>query len=180
MRVKCALRPCARNTTTHGIFTTSSFQLAEMLPEAPLIDLFWRSAAAFRERTGRACTKPSTAGSKTLVPWAGELGVYKDFEGTNKCHWPLWRWPLPAFLDVRQPAWLSWRTLLVCCANMGLYYWASGGWVLPVSCSCSLFHRAVPSCKDTSSFFFHTRFSHDAFSMQELWRNISTLTLFKE
>uniref|UniRef100_A0A663EWP9 SH3 domain-containing protein n=1 Tax=Aquila chrysaetos chrysaetos TaxID=223781 RepID=A0A663EWP9_AQUCH len=28
------------NMTTHGFFTTSSFQLAEMLPEAPLIDLF--------------------------------------------------------------------------------------------------------------------------------------------
>lgn len=160
--------------TTHGIFTTFSFQLTEMLPEDPLIVLFWKSAAEFQERRGRACTKPSTSSCNTLVPWAIKLEVYRDFEGTNKCHCPLWRWHLPACLDISQPAWLSWRTLLVCRANMDLYFWASGGWDLPVSCSCSLFHRVVASCRDTSSFFFHTHFSHDAFSEQELWRNIST------
>lgn len=36
----------------------------------------------------------------------------------------------------------------------GLVLWASGGWDLPVSCSCLLFHRAVPTLKSTGSFFF--------------------------
>lgn len=40
MPVKCALQPYAINVTVHGIFTT--FQLAEMLPEAPLIVLFFQ------------------------------------------------------------------------------------------------------------------------------------------
>lgn len=44
MHVKCALQPYAINMTVHGIFTT--FPLAEMLPEAPLIVLFFQKCCS--------------------------------------------------------------------------------------------------------------------------------------
>jgi len=40
MHVTCAGRSCAVNMTTHGVFPAFSFQLAEVLPEAPLTVLF--------------------------------------------------------------------------------------------------------------------------------------------
>lgn len=44
MHVKCALQPYTVNMTVHGIFT--AFPLAEMLPEAPLIVLFFQKCCS--------------------------------------------------------------------------------------------------------------------------------------
>ena len=177
MHVKCAVRPCAINMTMHGIFTTFSFQLAEMFTAAPLTVLFWKVPQHFRSEQAEHAPRPVLLAVTHCCPeqanWECTVILRVQISATV----PLGGGTYQHFWT-SQPAWLSWRMLLVCCANMGLYFWASGGRDLPVSCSCLLFHRAVASRRHTSSFFFHTHFSHDAFSVQELWRNISILTLF--
>lgn len=60
------------------------------------------------------------------------------------------------------------KDIICLLCKYGLVLWGLRGRDLPVSCSCSLFHRAVPSLRITGSFFFHTHFSHVAFSVQEL------------
>lgn len=126
-----------------------------MLPEAPLKILFWKSAAAFQEWTGKAHLKPRTASCSALSRQTWNAQGFWGYKCVPLC---LWRWHLAAFLDICQPAWLRWRTLLVCRANTDLYFWAPGEQDLPVSCS-PLFPRAVASHRITSSFLFHTLFS---------------------
>lgn len=130
--------------------------MAEILPEAPLIAFFCKSDAAFQEEAEHG-PRPVLLAVTRSCPGQANWEHAGILCPTKKCHRPLWRWHFLDYLDMSQPAWLSWRTFLVCSTNVGCCFWAPWGQNLPANCACSLFLRAVASCRDTSSFFF---FSH--------------------
>lgn len=151
--------------------------MAEILPEAPLIAFFCKSDAAFQEEAEHG-PRPVLLAVTRSCPGQANWEHAGILCPTKKCHRPLWRWHFLDYLDMSQPAWLSWRTFLVCSTNVGCCFWAPWRQNLPANCACSLFLRAVASCRDTSSFFFFfTHFFFMMFSLREnceetfpLWR----------
>lgn len=132
--------------------------MAEILPEAPLIAFFCKSDAAFQEEAEHA-PRPVPLALTHWCPGQANWERAGILWPTKKCHWPLWRWHFLGYLDMSQPAWLSWRTFFSLLNKYGLLLLGLMGQNLPANCACSLLLRAVASCRDTSSFFFSHTFS---------------------